>query len=110
MDFKFQVNRGDKTPDKWDQRKSNGSFQGHPDLAVRTAFEFRANEDVSDLLTNPDRLEEFIMPGDNALMVINRILGKAVESQPEIFGPAASLLGLEGTGKVDFDLFAYDND
>jgi len=110
MDIKGQANRGKKAAAKWDQRKTTGAFQGAPDLHVATVVEFRANDDVADLLTNPDRIHDFIQPGDNILMVVNRVFGMVVERQPGVFAPIASVAGLGGDGPVDFDFFAYDND
>jgi hypothetical protein len=110
-DFKIQVNRGNKSPDKWDQRKSTGAFQGAEDgFNVRTALEFRANEALTEMLTSTDKLSEIVRPGDNALQVFNRITQLMVDKQPEVFGPAANLLGLGGAGPVDLDMFVYDND
>lgn len=92
----------------WDQRKSEGQFQGAPEgVHVKTLAEFRTEDDI---FINPARLQEFIQPGDNLLMVINRALGEMVAKQPATFDQIASLSGLGGTGKVDLDLLAYDND
>ena len=110
MDIKGQVTRG-TIPGDWDQRKSEGEFRGAPEgLHVSTAVEFRAEGDAAELLTNPERLAEFVQEGDNALTVVNRILSKVTELQPESFGQLASLLRLGGTGKVEFGFYAYDND
>lgn len=108
MDVKLQANRGNRAATDWDQRKSEGQFQGSPEgVHVKTLAEFRTSDDI---FTNPDRLQDFIQPGDNAVMVINRILDKAAEHQPDIFGNLASLSGLGGTGPVGLDFLVYDND
>lgn len=111
MDIKFQINRGNTDLGKWDQRKSTGAFKGAEDgFHVRTALEFRANDNVADILTNPNRLAEFIQPGDNVLQVFNRVMQMAVDMQPDLLGHLASVGGLGGSGKVDLDILAYDND
>lgn len=111
LDIKGQVNRGNANLDDWDQRKSQGEFKGSPEgMHVATVVEFRASGDLADLLINPARLSEYIRPGDNALMVINRILNDVTNHQPNAFGLAASLARLGGDGPVRFNFFAYDKD
>ncbi len=108
MDIKLQANRGDRDPQDWDQRKTEGEFQGSPEnVHVKTLAEFRTHDDI---FTNPDRLTEFIQPGDNAVMLINRILDQAAKQQPAIFGNIASLTGLGGSGPVGLDFLVYDDD
>ncbi len=108
MDNKLQLNRGSRAPEDWDQRKSTGQFQGSPeDVHVKTVAEFRTDDDI---LINPDRLAEFIQPGDNLVMVINRALRLITKDQPSALKDLASLGGLKGTGPVGLDLLVYDND
>lgn len=108
MDIKAQLNRGSRAPEDWDQRKSTGQFQGSPeDVNVKTLAEFRTHDDV---FINPDRLSEFIQPGDNAVMIVNRILDAATKNQPDAFGQIAGLAGLKGTGPVKLDFLVYDDD
>ena len=110
MDFKLQTVRG-ITPGDWDQRKSIGEFEGSLEgVHVATIGEFRDTSDLADLLTNPDRVAEFIAPGDNALMVLNKIADKMTEKQPDTFGLIASVFRLGGSGPVHLQALAYDND
>lgn len=110
MDIKGQVTRGGTLGD-WDQRKTTGEFKGSPEgMHVSTAVEFRAEGDLADLLTNPDRLAEFIKPGDNALMIVNRLMDMATVQQPGWLGPLASVFSVGGSGPLHFNFLAYDND
>jgi len=111
MDFKTQAVRTSAPDDKWDQRKSTGEFLGASDgHHIATLMEFRDEGELEDILTNPDRLAEFIQPGDNVLQVINRVLALAKDSQPQLAGPIASVLGLGGNGPIGLAIYAYDND
>lgn len=108
MDIKLQVNRGSRDPMDWDQRKSEGEFQGAADdVHVKTIGEFRTEDD---LFINPDRLQEFIQPGDNLVMVMNRALTHVAEQQPDAFEYLAVAAGLGGQGRLDLDFLVYDND
>ncbi len=108
MDIKGQLNRGSRAPEDWDQRKSTGQFQGAADdVNVKTVFEFRVKDDI---FINPDRLKEFVHEGDNAVMVVNRILDAATKHDEGVFDDLASLGGVKGTGPVKFDWLVYDDD
>lgn len=107
MDFKLQAFAdGLAAVNDWDQRKSTGQFRGKEEgLNVKTLLEFRADGELADILTNPDRLSEFVQPGDNAIMVINRIQAKFSLGDGEILGPLKAALPWNEIG-----LFVYDND
>lgn len=110
MDFKTQLVRGN-LPGDWNQKKSEEEFRGATEgMHVATVAEFRDSADLADLLTNPDRLQEFIQEGDNLLQVLNRGLETVVKNQPDAFGHLASLAGIGGTGPVGLAILAYDND
>ena len=107
MDVKLQIHRGNDPAD-WDQRKSEGQFKGAAEgVGVKTLAEFRTDDD---LFTNPDRLDEFIQPGDNIVSVINRALAKAAENQPGIFQHLATAGGFPGEGPLKLGFLVYDND
>lgn len=110
MDFKEQLVRG-ITPGDWDQRKSIGQFEGSTEgVHVKTIGEFRDDGDLADLLTNPARVAEFIQPGDNLLMIKNRLADIITEKQPDWLGFVASAAGIGGTGPVHLQTLAYDDD
>jgi hypothetical protein len=106
MDFKEQAFKDDTNAiDDWDQRKTTGQFRGAEEgLHVKTLAEFRAECDIADLLTNPDRVEEFVKPGDNLVMIFNR-LQAMLNLKGEVLGPIANALPWKKVG-----LFVYDND
>lgn len=107
MDFKEQAYKDDTlAKEDWDQRKSSDQFRGAEEgMHVKTLLEFRAEGDLADMLTNPDRLSEFIHPGDNAVMVLNRIQASFANGHDDIIGPIKSFLPWNSIG-----MFVYDND
>ena len=106
MDFKEQAFKDDTNAvNDWDQRKSTGQFRGAEEgMHVKTLFEFRADGEIGDILTNPARLEEFVKPGDNAIMVFNRIQAMFSPKGGDL-GSVAGALPWSNVG-----LFVYDND
>lgn len=108
MDIKQQAYKDDRSAGDWDQRESTGEFRGAEEgMHVKTLFEVRV-EDGSDLakkLTDPAELQKFIQPGDNAIMVANRIMDSFKLADAKILGPLKALLPWNQLG-----LFVYDND
>jgi hypothetical protein len=106
IDVKMQAFEDDRNAvDDWDQRKSSGEFRGSEEgMHVKTLLEFRAKGDFADLLINPERLSEFIKPGDNVLTVLNRIQA-TFSLADSLLGPAKALLPYDKIGT-----FAYDKD
>lgn len=106
MDFKEQAFKDDTNAvDDWDQRKTTGQFRGAAEgMHVKTIAEFRAEGDSADLWVNPDRVTEFVKPGDNLVMIFNR-LQAMLELKGDALGPIASALPWKKVG-----LFVYDND
>lgn len=109
MDIKTQAFKDDRDAvNDWDQRKSTGEFRGAEEgMHVKTILEVRVEDDseLAKLLTDPSELQKFIQPGDNALMVANRILESFKLADSKLIGPLKALLPYDQVG-----LFAYDND
>jgi hypothetical protein len=106
MDFKLQAFKDDRNVGDWDQRKSAGEFRGAEEgMNVKTVMEFRAGDELSKMLTDPDELSKFIQPGDNAITVANRIVDSFKLAEKGIIGPLKAALPWNQVG-----IFAYDND
>jgi hypothetical protein len=107
-DIKLQAFKDDReVPGEidWDQRASKGEFRGAAEgMHVKTLGEFRVDDDVEEALTNPDRLSEFIKPGDCVMDVVTRALAG--------FKPGDSLPGEVGAALPWNRLLpiVYDND
>lgn len=105
IDVKFQAIKDDRNlVDDWDQRKSTGEFRGAEEgMHVKTLLEFRASGDLADLLTNPDRVAEFIKEGDNLVMILNRIQSKFSLADGDILGPLKAALPWNKVGTLVYD-------
>jgi hypothetical protein len=108
MDLKLQVYRDDRevpgTVD-WDQRRSEGEFRGAQEgMHVKTLGEIRVDDATAALLTDPDKLADFIQEGDCVMDVITRALAgfKPGDSLPL---PTGAALPWNRVG-----ILAYDND
>lgn len=98
-DLKFQVYRGDAGPEKWDLTGDN--FIGSPEDEHATWGEVEnIDEDLERVLTDPESLGQIIEPGDNALVVFNRIGAILTAQSPKWVENLATLLGLDGDGPV----------
>jgi len=107
MDIKAQAIKDDTNPSKfdWDQRKSTGAYRGSDEgMHVKTLAEKRVDDATGDLLTNPERLAEFVQPGDCILDVVNRV-GQLLNIDKAIPVPAGMVLPWNGLA-----IMAYDND
>ena len=108
MDIKTQAYKDERGINDWDQRKSKGEFRGAEEgMHVKTLLEVRVEDgsDLARLLTDPSELQRFVQEGDNALMVVNRVLESFKLADSKLIGPLKALLPWNQVG-----VFAYDND
>jgi len=107
MDIKAQAIKDDTNPSKldWDQRKSTGAYRGADEgMHVKTLAEVRVDDATGDILTNPDKLAEFVQPGDCILDVVNRV-GAMLKVDKIVPGSVGVVLPWSGLA-----VMAYDND
>lgn len=84
-DLKFQLVKDRTNPAKfdWDQREADGQFRGSEEgMDVKTFAEVRISDEIEDQLTNPERLHEFIRPGDCVMDIVNRLADFAKPRDP----------------------------